>query len=87
MPLSPDPKQAKLFIDRIGIDFAMFDGETSVPCRVTWQALRDAGSRSEEQSDIEITFAHCRGRIEQVASDHYDTGEMQPIVMSRQFLA
>ena len=86
MPLTPDPSKA-IEIDRfVAVRFAMFDGKKRVVCRVSWAALQDRAALDKtDQSDVGGTFQKHRAEIEKVASDHYDRGELNPLVESGEF--
>jgi hypothetical protein len=86
MPLTPDPSQ-EVYIDGfVGAKFAMFDGKKRVLCQASWEGLQDRAALDHtEQSDVRGTFEKYRTKIEKVASDHYDSGESNPMVRSGEY--
>ena len=72
MPLT---RLKEAYISQDGVRFLMTDDDGStVPCRVSHEALRDHASRVRfVGTDVEV-FEAYRELIEQVASDAYDAG-------------
>ena len=56
-----------------GVRFFMTeDGKTSIPCRVSYEALQDLASHQQFEGRISDLFETYRPLIEGVASDTYD---------------
>ena len=56
-----------------GVQFIMTaDGKTSIPCRVSYEALQDLASHQHFEGRISDLFETYRPLIERVASDTYD---------------
>ncbi len=49
------------------------DGNTRIPCRVSYEALQDLASQEQFEGSAEEVFNEYRRLIEQVASDIYDS--------------
>ena len=57
-----------------GVRFLMTeDGKTSIPCRVSYEALQDLASHQQFEGRISDLFKTYRPLIERVASDTYDS--------------
>jgi hypothetical protein len=86
MPLTPDPSGEFLVDQFVGVRFAMFDDKTRVLCRASWEGMQDRAALDRvDQNDVRGTFERHRSAIEKVASNHYDSGEANPVVRSGEF--
>jgi uncharacterized protein DUF1488 len=65
-----------------GVRFRMMNGLTHVICWVTREALDRAEHEKSAQLNQIPRFERHRIQIEQLASQKYDAGEPEPIVMS-----
>ena len=73
MPLT---RLKEAYISQDGLRFLMTDDDGStVPCRVSHEALRDHASRVRFVGTDEEVFEAYRDLIERVASNAYDAGE------------
>src|SRR5262245_1498423 len=57
-----------------GVDFDMKSGALSVPCRVTWGALRSLHGSPPREQDLLAVLEHNRDAIEATASALHDAG-------------
>jgi uncharacterized protein DUF1488 len=78
MPLTRSKEQ--ILITMNGVKFLMADGATEVPCRATRELLEDRFGSNGDQAENEKAFLVHRAAIEQVASDKYDAGQIEPHV-------
>jgi uncharacterized protein DUF1488 len=78
MPLTRSKEQ--ILITMNGVKFLMADGATEVPCRATRELLEDRFGSNGDQAEDEKAFLVHRAAIEQVASDKYDAGQIEPHV-------
>jgi uncharacterized protein DUF1488 len=78
MPLTRSKEQ--ILITMNGVKFLMADGATEVPCRATRELLEDRFGSNGDQAENEKAFLEHRAAIEQVASDKYDAGQIEPHV-------
>jgi hypothetical protein len=86
MPLTTDPSGAFVVEQFEGVKFAMFDEKKRVLCRASWEGLQDRAAQDHaDQRDVGGTFKKYRTKIENVASEHYDRGEANPLVRSGEF--
>jgi hypothetical protein len=77
MPLTTDPEQRFANYDIFSISFPMFDGTKEVTCVVTSEVLQDlAAPDGRHLESTEDLFRDHRSRIEQIASDKYDAGDL-----------
>jgi hypothetical protein len=88
MPLrKPISAQADIIDDTDllrGVRFAMYDGQKQVICTVSYEALGDRARADGARETTRETFVRCRSRIEQIASENYDSGEASPLVKSHE---
>jgi hypothetical protein len=86
MPLTPDPSGDFRVEGYMGVKFAMWDGKHRVLCTVSWEGLQDRAVLDHaDQDDVGATFKKHRAKIEKVASNHYDDGEINPVVRTGEF--
>ena len=57
-----------------GVGFGMLDGDRTIRCLVTYEAITDAMGGNPSQNDQVQWFVHNRSDVEQVASAMFDDG-------------
>ena len=77
MPLTSDPDLRYAIASASKINFPMWYGHKEIRIVVTLEALRDmAASDSRPNDVIENLFEDYRDRVEQIASDKFDAGDL-----------